>query len=78
MANQMIETHKIHIDYAITIISASSFYVSNTSVSTSFTSIIHINFNGEHLGAESTSENPLLPVHWTPSWQGNNPMHHWE
>jgi hypothetical protein len=33
---------------AITIISSSGFYVSNTSVSTTFTSIIHINFNGEH------------------------------
>jgi hypothetical protein len=45
----MIETHKIYIDYAITIILASGFYISNTSVSTSFTSIIHINFNGEHV-----------------------------
>jgi hypothetical protein len=43
----MIETHKIYIDYVITMFSASSFYVSNTLVSTSFTSIIHINFNDE-------------------------------
>jgi hypothetical protein len=44
----MMETHKVYIDYVITIISALDFYVSNTSVSTSFTSIIHTHFNGEH------------------------------
>jgi hypothetical protein len=71
----MIETHKIHIDDAITIILASSFYISNTSVSTSFTSVIYINFNGDNLGARSTGENPVLLVHWTPSWLGNNPVH---
>jgi hypothetical protein len=42
------EPNKIYIDYAITIISSSGFYISNTSVSTMFTSIIHANFNGEH------------------------------
>jgi hypothetical protein len=36
----MIKTHKLYIDYVITIISASDFYVTNTSISTSFTSII--------------------------------------
>jgi hypothetical protein len=44
------ETHKRYIDYAITMISSSGFYVSNTLVSTTFTSIIHINFNGEQNG----------------------------
>jgi hypothetical protein len=44
------ETHKRYIDYAITMISSLGFYVSNTSVSTTFTSIIHINFNGEQNG----------------------------
>jgi hypothetical protein len=39
----MIETHKIYIDYVITMTSTSSSYVSKTSVSTLFTSIIHIN-----------------------------------
>jgi hypothetical protein len=33
--NQMIETHKMYIDYVITIISTSNFYISKTSVSTS-------------------------------------------
>jgi hypothetical protein len=44
----MMKTNKIYIDYTITIISSSGFYVSKTSVSIMFTSIIHINFNGEH------------------------------
>jgi hypothetical protein len=36
----MIKTHKLYIDYVITIILASDFYVTNTSISTLFTSII--------------------------------------
>jgi hypothetical protein len=73
----MIETHKMHIDYAITIISASSFYISNTSVSTAFTSIVHINFNGEHLDAKSTGKNPDLPRgrEITPCTTKNEPPH---
>jgi hypothetical protein len=63
-------------DYVITMISTSSFYVSKSSVSTSFTSIIHINFYGEHLGVGSTNENLVLPVHWTPSWWGIDPLRH--
>jgi hypothetical protein len=43
----MIETHKIYIAYVITMLSASTFYISNTSVSTLLTSIIHINFKDE-------------------------------
>jgi hypothetical protein len=72
----MIQTHKIYIDYVITMISASNFYISKTSVSISLTSIIHINLYSEHLGAGSTDENPILPVHWMPSRWGNNHVWH--
>jgi hypothetical protein len=57
-------------------ISTSNFYVSKTSVSTSFSSIININFYGELLGAGSTDENPVLPVHRMPSRWGNNQVWH--
>jgi hypothetical protein len=63
----MIETHKIYIDYVITKILASSDYISNPLVSTLVTSIIHINFNGEHPSVGSTIENLTILVHRTPS-----------